>query len=99
MRHLGGAVQFENVARGVVAADRAARLQRHAGVAADGELELDDDAAPRERRVDVAVALADDVGFGVAAGREFAGRRRGVEQHGGSSSISTVTRSAASSAT
>ena len=44
VRHLGGAVQFQDVARGVVAADRAARFQRHAGMAADGELELDDHA-------------------------------------------------------
>ncbi len=41
VRHLGGAVQFENAARGVVAADGAARLQRHAGMPADGELKLD----------------------------------------------------------
>ena len=40
VRHLGGAVQFENVARGVVAADGAAGFQRHAGMPADGELEL-----------------------------------------------------------
>ena len=54
VRHLGGAVQLEDVARGIVAADGAARLQRHAGMAADRQLELDHrvapSAAPRRRR-------------------------------------------------
>ena len=81
MRHLGGAVQFEDVARGVVAADGAARLQRHAAVAADREIELDHCIGAREHGVDVAVALAHDGRLGVAAGRELAGLRIGGEQH------------------
>ena len=81
MRHLGGAMQFEDVARGVVAADGAARLQRHAAVPADGKIELDHRLGAREHGVDVAIALADDGRLGVAAGRELAGLRIGVEQH------------------
>ena len=57
VRHLGGAVQFEHVARRVVARDRAARLQRHAGMAADREVELDDRMRARERGVEIAVAF------------------------------------------
>ena len=81
VRHLGGAVQFEDIARGVVAADGAARLQRHAAVAADGEIELDHGLGAREHGVDVAIALAHDGRLGVAAGRELAGLRIGGEQH------------------
>ena len=80
VRHLGGAVQLENVARGVVAADCAAGLQRHAGMAADRELELDDQRRGAKRRIDVAVALADDRHLGVASGGELAGRGLGGEQ-------------------
>ena len=72
MRHLGGAVQLQHVARGVVAAERAARLQRHAGMPADGELELDDVRRGLEHRFDVAVALGQHRGLGVAAERELA---------------------------
>ncbi len=71
MRHLGGAVQFEDAARGVVAADGAARLQRHAGMPADGKLELDDVGGVAEYRIDVAIALADHRRFAAMAGREF----------------------------
>src|ERR1700683_3016826 len=35
MRHLGGAMQFEHVACGVIAGDRAARFKRHAGMPPD----------------------------------------------------------------
>ena len=80
MRHLGGAVQFENVARGVVAADGAAGLQRHAGVPADGELEFDDVLGGAEHRIDVAIALADDRRLGAVARRKFHRRRLRVEQ-------------------
>ena len=80
MRDLGGAVQLEHVARGIVAADGAARFHRHAGMAADRELELDDRVRAAQRRLDVAVALVHDRHLGVAAGREFAGRGVGGEQ-------------------
>jgi hypothetical protein len=80
VRHLGGTVQLENIARGVVAADRAPRLERNAGMAADRELELDHHGRGAQRRVDVAVALADDGHLGVAAGRELARLGLGGEQ-------------------
>ena len=82
VRHLGGAVQLEDVARHIIAAECAAGLQRHAGMAADHELELDSDGRAAKNRVDVAVALADDRHLGVAAGRELAGRVLGSEQDG-----------------
>ena len=64
MRHFGGAEELEHVARRVVAGDGAARLQRHAAVAADLELERDDLMRRGKSRRDVAVALAHDRGFG-----------------------------------
>ena len=81
VRHLGGAMQLEHVARGVVAADGAARLQRHARVAADRQLELDHDLGVAQHAVDIAVALLEHDHFGVAAGRELGGLGGGVEQH------------------
>ena len=72
--NFGGAVQFENVARGVVAAERAARLQRHARVAAGRKVELDDGVRGAQRRFDVAVAVAQQRGLAAAAGLELAGR-------------------------
>ena len=80
VRHLGGAVQFQHVARSVVAAERAARLQRHAGVPARGQVQFNDRVRGREHRVDVAVALREEGGFGVAAGRELAGLGASIEQ-------------------
>ena len=64
MRHFGGAEKLEHVARRVVARDGAARLQRHAAVAADLEFERDDLMRRGKGRRDVAVALAHDRGFG-----------------------------------
>ena len=80
MRHLGGAVQFENAARD--AGDGAARLHRHAAVAADLQIERDDGVSARECRLHVAKALADQGGFGRMAGIEGAGRRVGFHQRG-----------------
>ena len=68
VRHLGGAVQLEDVARRIVAADRAAGFHRHAGMAADREVECDDRMRLAESGLDVAVALAGEAGLGVAAG-------------------------------
>ncbi len=72
VRHLGGAVQLEDRARGVVAADGAAGLQRNAGMAADRQFKLHHHGCGADRGVDVAVALPDDRHLGVAAGRELA---------------------------
>ncbi len=55
--YLGGAVEFEHVACSVVAANRAPRLQRHARMAADGEVELDDGRGIPERGSEVTIAL------------------------------------------
>src|SRR5262245_38369686 len=55
--NLGGPMQFEHVARGIVAADRAARLQWHAGMAPDGEIQFNYCCRALERRGDVAVTL------------------------------------------
>ena len=60
MRHFGGAVHFQNVARLVVTRDRAARLQRHAGMAADRKLKRNNGMRGAEGGVDVAIAFADD---------------------------------------
>src|SRR5205807_8111681 len=73
VRPLGRAVELEHVAHRVVARDRPARLQRHARVAADREIELDDRVRGAERGFDVAVALAYHCGLGVAAGLELPG--------------------------
>ena len=79
VRHLGRAVQLQHVARGVVAGQRAARLQRHAAVPADRQVERDDRVGRGERRVDVAVSGAQHQRLGRQARRKAAGRRRGVE--------------------
>ena len=73
-------MQFQHVARSVVAAECAARLQRHAGVAARGQVQFNDRVRGREHCVDVAVALREEGGFGVAAGRELAGLGASIEQ-------------------
>ena len=81
VRHLGGAVQLQHVMGGVVETDGAARLQRHPGMAADGEVELDHRMGGGERRIDVAVAVAHGQRRGAAAVVEFAGRvARGQER-------------------
>ena len=97
VRHLGGAVQLQHVARGVVARQRAARLQRHAAVAADRQVELDDRVRRGERGVDVAVFGAQHERLGRLPGRELPGGAA-ASSSGGSSSTSTATSSAASSA-
>ncbi len=71
MGHLGRAVQLKQVAGGVVAADCTPCLQGHAGMAADGKLELDHDRRGAKHLVDIAVALADDRRLGVAAAGEL----------------------------
>ena len=82
MRHLGSAVQFKNIAGSVIAADRAPRLQRHAGMAADGKLKLYDNGRRAQRDLHVTVALMDNADFRVAAGGELAWLRVGSEQDG-----------------
>ena len=81
VRHLGGAMQLEYLARAVIAADRAAGLERYAGMAPDAQLERHDRMGVAERRIQVAVFLADIARVGRAAGLEFAGRLIRVQQH------------------
>ena len=80
VRYLGGTVQLEDVARRVVASDRTASLERHAGMASDRQFELDDNRRGAQDRVDVAITLADHGYFRAAAGRKFAGLGVGGEQ-------------------
>ena len=79
VRHLGGTMQFQNVARGIVTADGTARLDRHAGVAADREIKAHDRIRARHRGIDVAIALAHKSGLGAVTGRELARIGSGVE--------------------
>ena len=73
VRHLRGAVQLQNIARRVIAAERAPAFQRHAGMPPAGQLELDDMRRRFEHRIDVAVALIQNRGFGVAAKGKLGG--------------------------
>ena len=73
-------MQFEDVARGIVATDGTAPFERHAGMAADRQFEFDDDRRRAQDRVDVAITLADDAHLGAAAGRELSRLGVGGEQ-------------------
>ncbi len=81
MRHLGGAMQLQDVARGIVAADGAAGFDRHAAVAADREIKRDHLVRARHHGVDIAVALTHDGGFGAVAFGKLAGLRVGRKDH------------------
>ena len=81
MRHLGGAMQLEDIADGVVARDRAARFQRHAGMATDLELKRDDLMGSPKGGFDIAVGLADDRGLGQEARLEFPRRMIRGQDH------------------
>ena len=74
VRDFRRAVQLEQILRGVVDADGTTGLQRHAGVAAGLQIELDHRVRVAERGVDVAEAVMQHDRFGAAAGLEFAGR-------------------------
>ena len=79
MRHLGGAVKLEHVARRVVARNGAAGFQRHAGMPPDRQRRRDDGVRGAESGIDVAIALAHDRGFGRPARLEFAGLVVGMQ--------------------
>ena len=72
MRHLGGAVKLEHVARRIVSGDRAAGFQRDAGMAPDRQRRGDHGVRGAKSGVDVAIALADDSRLGRSARLEFA---------------------------
>src|SRR5262249_33601727 len=71
MRDLGGAMEFEGVARRVVATDRAAGFERHPGMPPDRQFQFNDMRRLSERSVDVAIALADHRSFARMSWREF----------------------------
>ena len=68
MWHFGGAVQFENVAARIVAADGTPRLERHAAVPTNGKIEFDDGMGARHAGVDIAITLAQHSRLGAPAG-------------------------------
>jgi len=80
MWHFGGAMQLEDVARRIIAPDRTARLERHAGMASDRQFELNDHRCCAQDCVNVAVALTNDTYLGGAAGEEFDGLSLSSEQ-------------------
>ena len=75
VRHLRGAVQFEHVARRIVARQGAARFERHAAMPADRQVERDDRVRRGEGGIDIAVFGAHDQRLGRNSGREAARRR------------------------
>ena len=77
MRHLGGAVELDPPALAVVEPERAAGLDRHPAVPADGELDFENVVRIRERGIQVAVIFLDQRGLAVEAGEE-AGRSFGA---------------------
>jgi len=80
VRHLGGAVQLQDIPIGIVARDGATGLERDTRMPADGEIELDHRMGGPEGVLHVAVALLDDHRLGCEPRREFAGRRVGRHQ-------------------
>jgi hypothetical protein len=80
MRHLGGTVHLEDVAGGIVAPDGTAVLDRHPGMPADVEGQLDHGMRAAESIFHIAIVLFDGRGVGRSAGLELAGRRVGREQ-------------------
>ena len=79
MRHLGGAVKLEHVARRVVARNGASGFERHARMPPDRQRRRDHGVRGAERGIDVAISLAHDRGFGRSARFEFAGLRGRVQ--------------------
>ncbi len=82
VRNFGGAVELQHVARGVVMSDRAARLQRNAGMAPDREVQLDYDRGVVKRGRELAIGLFHDRRFGRTSGLEFPWRFARVEHEG-----------------
>ncbi len=99
VRHLGGAVHFEHVARRVVAGRwrRASPEARRCGGRPPDRVSTTA-CARGERRVDVAKAFAHARDFGRVAWRRMSPGGASAASSAGNSSTSTVTRSAASSA-
>src|ERR1700728_1235595 len=73
MRHLGGAMEFEDIASGIVSRDGAARFEWNARMPADGESGGNHVVGRAKCRADVAITLAHDGRLGRAARLELAG--------------------------
>src|SRR6516225_12215129 len=71
MEDLGRAMKFEDVARRVIAADRATGFEWHPGMPPDRQFQFNDMRRLTERGVDVAIALLDHRGFARMSWREF----------------------------
>ena len=63
VRHFRRAVQFQHIARRIVSADGAARLQRHAGVAANSNVYFNHGVGCSKNAGGVAKALRDNRSF------------------------------------
>ena len=79
MRHLGGAVKLEDIARCVISGDGAAGFDRDAGMAPGRQRRGDHGVSGAKSRVDIAVALANDRRLGRATGLELTGVICGVQ--------------------
>ena len=77
MRHLGRAMQLQNIAWLIVAGDGAACFKRHAAVAPDGKLKRDDGMGVAEGGIDVAICFSQDSRFRRQLPRVGAGWRCG----------------------
>ena len=82
VRDLGRPVQFEDAAPGVVDPERAARLQRRAGMAPGREVELDHPVGAGEGRRDVAPGMGQHRRLAGQAGGGRAGRSAGRGHRG-----------------
>src|SRR5262249_8507965 len=60
VRHLGGAIHFEDIAGSIVTRDGASGLNRRPGMTADIEAKLDDGVRVAKRALDVAVMFLND---------------------------------------
>ncbi len=80
VRHLRGAVQFDDVARRIMARQGAARFERHAAMPADRQVEPDNRVRCGECGIDLPIFGAHDQRLCRNSGREAARRRPGVEQ-------------------
>jgi len=73
VRDLGGTIEPQHVAAGIMDADSAARLHRHGGVPSDLEIELDHRMGRGKRAFDIAEAVSQHRGLSRPSRLEFAG--------------------------
>ena len=78
VRHFGSPVQFEHVARGIVASDRATGLQRHAGMPTDGNVDFYTRRGIPKCGLDISITLPADRRLRGQTGGKFRDGKRGV---------------------